>query len=580
MRSPAYNPSSARLNLRFQPLSLIRMLWKQKALTLLAWLVLAGAGVLAVRLLPTLYTSEAVILVESQKIPDNLVASTVNAEIQDRLATIKEQILSSTRLQKIIDKFSLYTKERGDLTHAEVIDRMRKDIKITLERGWTRNQPGAFRISYTGPSPETVTSVANELSNLFIEENLRTRETQAMGTSEFLETQLKQAKKNLEQQEAKVAEYKQAHNGELPEQEQSLLSMLGNLKVQLLGSQEAINRAQQTKTMLEQEVASAETYRSALKGMAAEGAGPNRGGADPVGSGGGGSQPGLRRSDTLKRELADLLLRYTPNHPLVKETQAVLAQALKQEEDEQKRQMAQAAEDAKKRAKQDGPAVAPNIRPETAELLLREESRINSLKVQLQIATGEVEAKQAQQEDLVKTIASYQERLEKLPIRQQEMAGLLRDYDISRENYKSLLNKDFSAEMSSDMEKRQKAERFTILDPARLPEKPSKPNRPLLNSLAIAAGLLAALGIGLGREWKMDLLLGEWELPEGTAVLGCIPVMVVSSSGILSGAPPIQPSSRTARRQKSARRLRWALVSSIVLSVTILVVIGLWFGRG
>lgn len=559
------------------PLSILRMVWKQWILLLVTWVSLACVGLYVVRQLPTLYSAEAVILVESQKIPETLVASTVNAEVQDRLATIRQQILSSSRLQKIIDKYALYSKEKLTATREDLIEMMRKDIAITLERGWTRNQPGAFRIKYTAPSAETAASVANELSNLFLEENARTRENQAAGTSEFLEGQLQQAKKNLEELEAKVSAYKQAHNGELPEQEQSLLAMIDHLKVQLQGQQDAISRAEQTKTILEQEVASAEAYQTAMNRILTENPTAPINSSGTVVSRNGSLAADTRRSDALKKELSDLMLRYTADFPLVKETKSLLAQTLKQEEEEQKkiRELARAIDDdAKKLPSPPGspPKVASSVRPELAQVLLREQARVNSLKTQLQIAVKEIEKKQADRDEILKAIADYQVRLEKLPIRQQEMASLLRDYDISRDNYKSLLSKDFSAEMSSDMEKRQKAERFTILDPARVPERPSKPNRLVLNSAAVSLSLVFGLILAIGQEWRQGLLLGDWELPSGTIVLGYIPAIQADES--------IRRPRRSEPARNSARGLRWGLISSLVLSIAGLIALGLWLRRG
>jgi polysaccharide chain length determinant protein (PEP-CTERM system associated) len=557
---------------RASALTLARMLWKQRFNILIAWVLLSAIGATIVWLLPTLYSSEALILVESQKIPEALVASTVNAEIQDRLATIRQQILSSTRLQKIIEKFSLYSADKGSLTREEIVEQMRKDIKITLERGWSRNQPGAFRISYTGRSPEVVASVANELTSLFIEENLRSREVQAVGTSEFLENQLQQAKKNLEEQEAKVSKYKVTHNGELPEQEQSLMGTLDRLNIQLQGNHEAVNRTQQTKNVLEGEIASAEAYRSAI----------GRGAFDTPGPGSGPSSPAAiaaaaqeRRSAVLRRELEDLRLRYTPNHPLVRETQAQLAEVLKREELLDKQLEAERKADEARKADEKNKAVATaapvvsKARPEVTQLLMREQERIALLKAQLANADQELQTRKNQEEEILKSISDYQARVEKLPIRQQEMASLLRDYEISRDNYKSLLNKDFSAEMASDMEKRQKSERFTVLDPAKVPEKPAKPNRPILNLIVVAVGFLLAVSFGYGQEWKKNVLLGEWEFPPGTVILGRVPAI----------AKPAAAGADIPAKPASPFKLRTRWVYSVILSLTLLLVIGLWLRR-
>lgn len=513
------------------PLSLVRMLWKQAGFIAFLWIVLASVGIVFVHRLPSVYKAESLVLVESQKIPESLVPSTVNSELQDRLATISQQILSSTRLQKIIDKFNLYSADKKSATQEEIIERMRKDIKITLERGWTRNQPGAFHISYLGSNPEITAAVANDITSLFVEENLRTREVQATGTSEFIGNQLEQAKKSLEEQEKKVSEYKRIHNGELPEQQQSLLSRLDQLRTELQGAQEAVARAQQTKMLLEGSVESAEASRMALMNAGMQQASaPNVNPVTGAPMAPVSNQP--RRSAVLANELAALRARYTDLHPLVKETQSALALALKEEQAEDRRQ-AQAAADAADAAKKNAPSGTAEARtarltPEASQLLVREQERVQGLKTQLAVAQKELEARQAEQQQILGSIADYQSRVEKIPLRQQEMSSLTRDYDVSESNYKSLLTRNFTADIASDMEKRQKAERFTPLDMARVPEKPYKPNLPVWDSATVVLALLLAGGIACTREWKKDVILGEWELPASVPVLGKIPSIAIA----------------------------------------------------
>jgi len=557
------------------------MLWKQRFTIVAVWIILSAVAVAIVFALPAQYTSEALILVESQKIPEALVASTANGEVQDRLATIKQQVLSSTRLQKVIDKFSLYASDKGKNSREEIVDRMRKDIKITLEKGWSRNQPGAFRVSYTGTNPTKVAPVANELTNLFIEANYLSRENQAFGTSDFLKSQLEQAKKNLEQQEAKVSAYKLAHNGDLPEQEGVLHSKLDQYNMEMQANREAINRLEQTKNVLEGEIASAEAYRAAILSGAMETNAPaNATSANAPGAVG--KQQEERGSQKLRRQLGELRLRYTADYPAVRELQAQLAETLRQEEQQDKEQQkleeAQRAQEQARLAEQKahagaGPGVSPRTKPEIAQLLMREQERINVLKTQLSNANQEEENHRNDQDALQKQISEYQARIEQLPIRQQEMTGLLRDYDISTGNYRSLLNKDFSADMASEMEKREKSERFALLDPARPPEKPSKPNRLLLNAVGILASLLVGLVFGYGIEWKKNLLLGEWELPAGTVVLGRVP--------LIPNPPFDSKSSRSSKGAAPLRlklRIRW--VYPFLFSLTLLFLIGLWLKKG
>ena len=244
------------LNSRRYPLA--RMLWKHRLMVSIVAIVGSVVSVVIVHQLPSIYRSEALILLDSQKIPERYVSSTVNTDVQERLASISQEILSATRLQKIIDDFGLYRNERKRLAREEIIELMRKDITITLETGGTQNRPAAFRVGYQGRNPTLVTEVASRLSNLFVEEDLQTRERQAEGTANFIDSQLNEAKKTLDDLEAKVSKYKLAHNGDLPEQEASLNGTLTRLQVELQGNQDAVSRAQQNKTVLQGTVDMAE----------------------------------------------------------------------------------------------------------------------------------------------------------------------------------------------------------------------------------------------------------------------------------------------------------------------------------
>jgi len=489
------------------PLSMTKMIWKRKWLLLGVWAILTAATVIVVQDLRPVYRAEAVVLVDSQKIPERYVSSTVNTEVQDRLATISQQILSFSRLQKIIDDFSLYREDRKKRSPEELMDQMRRDITIKLERGWTGNRPGAFRIAYSGEEPDAVAQVANRLSVLFVDENLHTREVQAVGTEEFITAQLAEAKKTLDHLEARVSQYKLGHSGELPEQQQSLISTLGQLRSILDASRDNLNRAQDAKVTLENNLSMTEITLHALeKNLAertqAEAAPPPR------------QKP---QSEVLQERYANMLKRYSPNHPD--------AQAL--------RRSIEAAIEEERSSVQQAPANPAQIKLEAAveasTVLQLEQTRerVRMLKSQIAQAQKELVTRKAEQDKTLMEISAYQDRLGRLPLREQEMAQLLRDYENSKSNYRMLLDKKLAAEMATEMERRQKSERFTILDPARPPTKPISPNRLLLYSSGCLLGLALSVGLTLLLESRKAVFLGEWELPQGLTVLGRLPVVEI-----------------------------------------------------
>lgn len=535
--------------------SVIRAISKHKALTIVVWLCLGAATLVAIHQLPALYRSEAVVLVDSQKIPEKYVSSTVNTEVQDRLATINQQILSSTRLKKIIEDFDLYHKERKSHVEEEIIDMMRKDVQIKLERGWTGNRPGAFRIAYQGPNATVVAEVVNRIANLYIEENLRSREVQAEGTYDFIENQLQTAKQQLDKMEAALSRYKLQHNGELPQQESTLAGALARLQTELQGNQDALNRAYQNKVMLESALRVLESAEQAMTEINSRqpAAAPVRPAGKPV-----------KRSDVIQAQIALLRVRYSDDHPDIKRLREELAR------------MKQAEEEALAKSKPDPSAVPQdaNIQAEAAPaeaapgqpdmVAIEASQRRDSLKAQLKLANGEIASRTKERDRILRDIAAYQHKMERLPIREQELAGLTRDYEISKANYRSLLDKRLTAGMAADMERRQKSERFTILDPAKVSERPFSPNRPLLSVLGCALALLIGLAAAVGVEWKADVFLGEWELTPGIPVIARVPLIAL-----------------TAREAGTRRTRRWrvAVLGSAALSLGFAVAGIFWFVR-
>jgi polysaccharide biosynthesis transport protein len=523
------------------PLSIIRMLWKRKITIAALLATFCAASGLIVFKLPPLYKSEAVVLVVSQKIPEKFVSSTVSTDVSDRLATIGQQIMSTTRLLRIIHDADLYKKERKEKNQEEIVQQMRDDISLRVEKdGWTAGKPGAFRVGYQGTDPETVAQVANQLANLYVQENLQTREVQAVGTSEFIDNQLQQAKRELDEQEAKVARFKQEHNGSLPEQEDPLLSTLSNLRLQLQGAQDAINRAQQNKLMLETSIATEESQEGAIRRTVEARASTSPGtGAIPA-------KPETRSLADLEDHLEQLRTRYTPDYPDIVALQDEIAHL------KQSRKNSAASQAASQIGEEQHSAAPPVV---VSRELLQEQGKIAMLRAQLTSVNREIELQEVERERLIQSIASNQSRIELLPLVEQQMAALTRDYEGSKATYKSLLDKRGAAEMATDMERRQKSERFEIIDPARVPEKPFKPNRPLLLVLGSAASIALALLAAFGLELRKTVLLGEWELPPGVVVLGRV--------------PPINMNAKAASVARKARRIAFssAAVSLLVAAV-------------
>ena len=550
------------------PLSVIKAVWNHRLLCLTVFVFISSATVLIVGRLPSVYRAEAAILVESQRIPEKFVSATVNPDLQDRLNILSEQILSYTRLMELIQRYDLYHNERARLVREEIVEKMRADITIKPEKtGTGTGRPGAFRISYQGPNPGIVAQVTNQVANFFIEENLRQREIEAVGTSQFLESQLAEAKKRLEEQETMLSRYKLQFNGELPQQENALLASTGQAKVQLTGIQDAINRAQQNKAMLEASLASAETSEAALTQMLRDSS------ADPearraivgVAAGLPAVPPPPKESELLEAQLAQLKLRYSDDHPDVRRAKDALERARAAEKKTAVANPKPPAPSVPAEAKAPSsasPSTPANLSPQVGQVLLGSRERINSLKLQISAADHEIELMNKERQNVTRELNSMQARIEKLPVREQQLAAVTRDYETTKAAYQSLLDKKLSADVATDMEKRQKAERFVMLESARVPELPVKPKRLVLDAGGCVFGLVIGLVLAIALEFRKGVLIGEWELPADVEILGRVPKIAMVS---VDSAP--------ASAGRSAPH-RWTWVRA--MGILVLIMAGVW----
>ena len=258
-------------------------------------------------------------LVTPQRVPADLVRPTVTAGIIERLNSISQEIMSRTRLEQIIDELKLYQSELKSMKREEVVELMRKNIKVELPKR-TAETAGYFTISYTGEDPRIVTIVANKLSSLFIEENLKLREQQAVGTTEFLTNELQATKEKLEAQGQIVADYKRRNMGSLPEQRDTNIKMLEQMQSQSQRNEESIRALEDRKLLIMRQMTDMENPPAVTTG--ADGAvKPKKG-----------TMSYEAQQEELKKELADLQSRYTEKHPDIVRTKKRIADLEKSKE--------------------------------------------------------------------------------------------------------------------------------------------------------------------------------------------------------------------------------------------------------
>ena len=520
----ASNASSAALKPPFVPLSILRALWKHKLLTLCLTALGTGATVAIVSRLAPVYTAVAVILAESQKIPENFVPATVQTALESQLDELKEQVLSRDRLWSLVEQYRLYDAERRTLTKEEVIEKMRRDVTITLSRGWSTRGPGAFQVEYEAHKPDIAAAVANQIGMFFINENLRQRTNEASETSEFLNQHLTEAEARLRDQEDRLKQFKLLYNGELPEQEAALLSSVGQSRAELLGVQESLARAQQNKLILESSLAYARELQRQRQELRQQTAGiPNvlhAPAATPL------ALPPTPLQ-IAEEELDKLRARYQDSHP---EVQRMVSEVQKLRQEEAARIA------AAKRTQATAPTGQTEI-PALAAAAMGspddsvESNRIQDLGSQIAAVTQEIAALEQRRQRLAGEADDAQARIRKLPVHEQQLAVITRDYETSKANYQSLLNKKLAADVATDMERWQKSQKLVMLDPARVPQIPTRPRRHLLMAIGGLLSLALSAGLGMLLELRKNVLLGEWELPADVAILGRIPQMKLHSAG-------------------------------------------------
>jgi polysaccharide chain length determinant protein (PEP-CTERM system associated) len=449
--------------------------------------ILFAASVYCV-ITPELYKSSITILIIPQTVPEDYVRSTVSAKVDKQLATIKQQLMSRTTLTKVMDELHLFEAERRKLSSEELVSRMRKMIQIEVVHGQNRGSSEAFSLSFLHEDPKKAMHAAALLASLFIDENLKTREHQAVGTSDFLESQLSSTKAKLEVMERRVKDYKIRYMGELPQQMDANLRLLTGLQDRLRNNETDLRTLEDRKAFLEAQITLIEkTIPSHTAGS-----------GSPVAASSTDPNQSLNNELALKREkLAALTSKYTEKFPEVVRMKREVAD-LENRIDERVRQSA--ANPADKDPSTNLPGSGAGSSPENDE--------IRRLKTQLKATTGNIGSLRREGEEFRKNIAAMEQKVGQSPRREQEMISMIRDYDNQKRSYDDLLKKKLEADVSQNLEKRQKGTQFQILDPANLPEEPFQPNRKLVMWVSCLLALFLGFGAVIVLE-AMDLRLRD-----------------------------------------------------------------------
>jgi len=447
------------------------------------------------RYLPKIYKATTLILVQPQTVPENYVRSTITDSVVGRLNTISQEILSRTRLEKVIHEFNLYADLRNNVPMEGIVEMMRNAVEVKVEgRSPNERTQNSFSISYEGSEPRTVMLVTNKLASLFIEENLRVRESQAEGTSEFLTKELKPMEEKLKEKEVQVRNFKERYMGQLPQQVDANLRILERLQQQLQTTSEGIRSAEDRMFVVQNQIE--ELKGQGGKSPARRSRGERASGIEDIRTERTPEDPVITQWNQLQSELRSAQGRYTENHPDIldlKRKIAKLEPLAKESLEKQNAEREARLKELKSRREADSEDLSLAIEPGSEKLLAQYSDRYNE---------AQLEAKRlrAEEENIKKQIAIYQKRIEDTPKVEQELVLLTRDYDLMRSNYQSLLDKRIQAQLAENLERKQQGEQFKVLDPARIPETPIKPDVRKILYMGALVGLMAGVGLAWFRE--------------------------------------------------------------------------------
>ena len=415
------------------------------------------------------YTSKSLLLIESQRIPDSYVKSLISEDLNVRVSNIEEHTLSRTQLQPIIERYGLFKESASRNTMEVLVLMLQKAIEVTplkpIVRSRDETVPG-FEITVTLNDPRIAQQVCADIASMFVEADIGQRSQTAQGTTNFLQSQLEDAKRNLDDRDVKLAAFKRKYMGMLPDDTQTNLNLLNTLDTQLGAVTQALNRAQQdkayTETILAQQIQAWEITKELRPG--------NNISTVP--------EPDAlqKRLTELENHLASLQSQYTDDYPAVISARAEIEGS--QEADFRAPAHSTSASTADK-AKKD-----PTMEP----------AQMGQLRAQVHSYDEAIQVNSREQKRLQDQIKQYESRLQLSPIVEQDYKALTRDYQTALQFYNDLLSKRDQSGMATDLERRQEGEQFRVVDPANLPEKPSFPNRPLF----ALGGLGLALFLGVG----------------------------------------------------------------------------------
>jgi polysaccharide chain length determinant protein (PEP-CTERM system associated) len=491
----------------YAPSDALRLMRRHGWIVVTSLLTGAFTALIVSALLPNMYRSEMLVQIVPQRVPDSYVQSTVTMRTEDRLDSLSQQVMSRTQLERLIQEFDLYQAERAELPLEDVVDLMRSDIGRELVRP-TRDEPAdAFYLRFTYRDARIATAVTARLGSLFIDRNAAEREDLAEATNEFLAVQLKEARSLLESQERKLEEFRQRHAGRLPSQLDFNMQAIQNTQLQVQALVESLARDRDRKLLLERIYADASAEPLPVPPpLPSPTTNAPSDPSSPVAP-----MTARQQLDAARSALEKASLRLTPEHPDIVRLKRLIEELEK-----------------RVKAEPEKPALAstPASRAESPQEAQRRE-RLRQMRAEIESLDRQIAFKESEEARLRAAVGEYQSRIAAVPALESEWTALTRDYDTLKAAYQKLLAKSEESKVAADLERRQIGEQFRILDPARVPIRPISPNRPKINGIGVALGLLVGLALLALIELRDASFRTESELASvlSLPVLALIPVV-------------------------------------------------------
>lgn len=507
---------------KYKPEDFLEIAWRRRWVVVVPLLLLAIGTFGWSLTLPNRYRSEATVLIIPAQVPGNLVKPTITDPLQERLNLMRQQILSRTRLEGLIQELNLYPQERKRLLIEQVVEQMRKDIGVNIPKVARKQVPGYFTVSFDSESAATAMIVAERIASLFVRENLVGRGIQADATSQFLQSQVDEALRRLQAHDARLEAFRRANAGKLPEEVKTNLQMMESARQDLQVQTDGMNRDRDRQITVEHSIAD-ETTLGPYSSAKPHGGGPA-------------VQTVAQALGAEKAALLTLQLRLTDDHPDVRSAKSRIAELEKK-----------AAAEALQQPGSEGDSPLTALTPADADRALR----LSRLRAEYESLGRGIEMKRGKIEKAQTTLAQYQSRIQQAPVLESQLSELMRDYDSLKATYEGLLRKSQEAKLAANIEQRQVGEQFRIGDPARRPERPSSPNRLRMNLIGALSGLCLGLAIAGLLEYRDTSLRTEQD------------VLVALSLPVVALVPTL----RTDIEVGKARRRRRLLIASSLTAV-------------